>query len=164
MVKEVQISPAIAHYFAIFFSKNDRWAGRFAYHKPCEIQKNGDNFLMDFSFFAHYFSKKIFKDLFQKSHKLIIGGDMASFRLALSRVILLYNFLVLLHMTLVNIVTTNSTLYLLLQHTLAYFPKMKVYCHLFAGSLQIIAPFWWGSHLYNEIWRSRYTVHCISAV
>ena len=76
---------------------------------------------------------------------------MASFRLALSRVILLYNFLVLLHMTLVKFVTTNSTLYLLVQHTLAYFLKMKVYYHFFAGPLKMTVPFLCGSQLYNEI-------------
>ena len=34
------------------------WAGRFAYNKPSKFNKMGDNFFMDFSFFAHRFFKE----------------------------------------------------------------------------------------------------------
>ena len=34
------------------------WAGRFAYHEPCEINKMGDNFFMELSFSTQRFFKE----------------------------------------------------------------------------------------------------------
>ena len=63
----------------------------------------GENFFIDFSFFAHGFFKEIFENLFHKwgtpwrytklttrakSKKLIVGGNMASFGLALTVILL----------------------------------------------------------------------------
>ena len=58
MVKEVQIFLATAHYFAIFSSKNDREIEpfHFAYHKPSEFNKMGDDFLCIFHFSLTGFS------------------------------------------------------------------------------------------------------------
>ena len=47
-------------FFRNFFQQEWPWdrAGRFAYHKPYELNKMGDKFFMDFSFFAHRFLKE----------------------------------------------------------------------------------------------------------
>ena len=69
MVKEVQISPAIVHFFAIFFSKKGLpWvcAGRFACHNPCKINKLGDDIFMDFTFFTQNFFKESLWIFFRK--------------------------------------------------------------------------------------------------
>ena len=60
MVKEVQISLTTVHYLAIFFQQEWPWdwAGHFAYHKPCEFNRMGDDFFMDFSFFTHGWGDK----------------------------------------------------------------------------------------------------------
>ena len=47
-------------FFHYFFYQEWPWdrAGRFAYHKPYELNKMGDKFFIDFSFFTHRFFKE----------------------------------------------------------------------------------------------------------
>ena len=59
IIKEVQISLDTVYYFQSFQQEWPKdWASYFAYHKPYELNKMGDNFFMDFSFFAHRFIKE----------------------------------------------------------------------------------------------------------
>ena len=45
--------------------------GRFEYHEPYELKKVGDNFFMDFSFFAHrFFLENLWKFILQMGNPL----------------------------------------------------------------------------------------------
>ena len=74
--------------------------GCFEYHKPYQLKNVGDDFFMDFSFFTYrffWFISQMGNPLgvygtnykVKKNQKLIIGENMAPFRLAFSKVILL---------------------------------------------------------------------------
>ena len=55
-------------------------AGRFAYHKPSEFNKVGNNFFMDFSLFAlKFIQKKIFEFFFINARCLGVCGNMCKF-------------------------------------------------------------------------------------
>ena len=52
-------------------------AGRFEYHKPYELNKIGDNFLMDFSFFTYrFFMKTLWKFISQMPDALGVCGTL----------------------------------------------------------------------------------------
>ena len=84
------------------------WAGRFAYHKPSKFNKMGDNFFMDFSFFAHRFFKENLWIFFsqmpdalgvcgtmckvKKEENLFWGDSQLPSQIARTRVRLLYTF------------------------------------------------------------------------
>ena len=70
----------------------------FEYHNPYDFKKVGDDFFMDFSFFTHrFFVKNLCKFISQMGNSLGVYGTNYKvkkvknlFRLALSRVVLLY--------------------------------------------------------------------------
>ena len=66
-------------FFHNFFQQEWPWdrAGRFAYHKPYELNKMGDKFFMDFSFFAHrFFTENLWNFFLQMPDALGICGTM----------------------------------------------------------------------------------------
>ena len=75
MVKEVQISPAIVHYFAIFFSKNDREIELVVLHtiNPVKSTKWATTFSWIFHFSLIDFSKKIFDIFFLTNVRCLWG-------------------------------------------------------------------------------------------
>ena len=68
MGKEVQISPAVVHYFAIFFSKNDREIKPVVLHtiNPLNSTKWVTTFSWIFNFLLIDFSMKIFDFFFSQ--------------------------------------------------------------------------------------------------
>ena len=81
-------------------------AGRFEYHKPYELNKIGDNFLMDFSFFSHRFFLENLRKFFEQmgicwgsteslalvffNEIFILRGKKRASQIVLTRVRLLY--------------------------------------------------------------------------
>ena len=74
MVKEVEISPAIVHYFAIFFSKNDHEIKLVVLHTI--NPQNSTKWMTTFSWIFHFllidFTKKIF-EIFLTNAKCLWG-------------------------------------------------------------------------------------------
>ena len=108
MVKDVQIYPAIVHYFAIFFSKNDREIELVVLHTINPLKsKMGDNFFMDFSFFTQRFFEENLQHFFsqmpdafgvcgtmckvKKEENLFWGDSQLPSQNARTKVRLLYN-------------------------------------------------------------------------
>ena len=59
-------------------------AGRFEYHKPYALNKIGNDFLMDLSFFIRRFCKKIYEILFNKNDENVVNEDTLLINLLLS--------------------------------------------------------------------------------
>ena len=67
MVNEVQISLALEYYFKILSARMTvRLSWSFEYHKFCEINKMGDDFFIDFSFFTQIFHKNFLNFFFSQ--------------------------------------------------------------------------------------------------